>query len=181
MFTGAATVFSKAPIGPRLFRPTGPGRSGRSYSRSDSFLSRLDLPLPPSSHFPSFSYAHSISHSVSFSFFLLSDYSLHSLSRRFSSGARRTSPPLFLSSFYRYSSPILFFSFPLPPYLSPSLTPARPGVHSFFLSFHISSPFIFFVCKPGIPDRRECSRLCNGERTHGYEEEREGRWNGPQG
>lgn len=29
----------------------------------------------------------------------------------------------------------------------------------FFLSFYISSAFIFFfVCKPGIPDHRECSR-----------------------
>lgn len=63
-----------------------------------------------------------------------------------------------------YASP-LHRSFP--PFLSsPSLL---RNVHQLFLSFHISSPFIFFVCKPGIPDRRECSRLCNGDRTHGPE------------
>lgn len=57
-----------------------------------------------------------------------------------------------------------------PPFLSsPSLL---RNVHQLFLSFHISSPFIFFVCKPGIPDRRECSRLYNGGWTHGSRGER---------
>lgn len=52
---------------------------------------------------------------------------------------------------------LLRFSFFFLPILLAS--PTFPlNVYLFFLSFYISSTFIFFVCKPGIPDRRECSR-----------------------
>lgn len=79
--------------------------------------------------------------------------------------------PLSPSPFSFFSTTSAFYASPLhrssPPFLSsPSLL---RNVHQLFLSFHISSPFIFFVCKPGIPDRRECSRLCKGDRTHGPE------------
>ena len=56
--------------------------------------------------------------------------------------------------------PRLFFLLIVSP---SSLSSLLRNVHQLFLSFHISFPFIFFVCKPGIPDRRECSRLCNEE------------------
>lgn len=46
----------------------------------------------------------------------------------------------------------LSFFFFLPRF-SP-LPPSPFSVRSFFLSFRVSSAFIFFVCKPGIPDRR---------------------------
>lgn len=139
VFTGANDI-SKADL-LRLFRSSQiePGRPGQSLV----LIPSLSVPPPLT---PRPSSCHFLPLPPPFSFSSTATHITRILRSYCVSPLHRFSPPSSLSS---------------PPLLR--------NVHQLFLSFHISSPFIFFVCKPGIPDRRECSRLCNGEWTHGAE------------